>query len=100
MHTGKAASRPAVNAATGGTGAPLASFAEDAIAIALVLIAVFVPVLVVVVFIVMGLALYRIVTTGRRRRRRRALLEAEGRAVRLAQAEAGFKTSWWRGRWR
>jgi len=100
VHTGKAASRPAVNAATGGTGAPLASFAEDATAIALVLIAVFVPVLVIVVFVVLGLALYRIVTTGRRRRRRRALLEAEGRAAREAQAEAGVKTSWWRGRWR
>lgn len=100
VHMGKAAARPAVNAATGGTGAPLASFAEDAIAVGLTLIAIFVPILVVLVFIFLGLALYRIVTTGRRRRRRRAELEAAGRAEREAQAEAGVKTPWWRGRWR
>lgn len=100
VHTGKAVSRPAVNAATGGTGAPLASFAEDAISVALCLIAIFIPVLVIVVFIMLGIALYRVVTTGRRRRRRRALLEAHERAEREAQAEAGVKTSWWRGRWR
>jgi len=100
VHTGKAISRPAVNAATGGTGAPLASFAEDAISVALCLIAVFLPVLVFVVFVLLAMSLYRVVTTGRRRRRRRALLEAEGRAEREAQAEAGVKTSWWRGRWR
>lgn len=100
VHTGKAVSRPAVNAATGGTGAPLASFAEDAISVALCLIAIFIPVLVIVVFIMLAIALYRVVTTGRRRRRRRALLEAHERAEREAQAEAGVKTSWWRGRWR
>ncbi len=100
VHTGKAAARPAVNAATGGTGAPLASFAEDAISFGLCLVAIFVPVLVIVVMILMGMALYRIVTSGRRRRKLRALLEAQGRAEREAAAEAGVKTSWWRGRWR
>lgn len=100
VHTGKAASRPAVNAATGGTGAPLASFAEDATAVALTLIAIFVPVLVLFIFIGMGFAFYRIVTTGRRRRRRRLELEAEGRAEREAEALASGRGSWWRRRWR
>jgi len=100
VHTGKAAARPAVNAATGGTGAPVASFAEDAVSVALCLIALFVPILVLFVFIFLGVALYRIVTTGRRRRRRRAQLEAAGRAEREALDESGAATSWWRGRWR
>lgn len=100
VHTGKAAARPAVNAATGGTGAPLASFAEDATAVALTLIAIFIPVLVFFIFIAMGIAFYRIVTTGRRRRRRRLELEAEGRAEREAEALASGRGSWWRRRWR
>lgn len=100
VHTGKAVSRPAVNASTGGTGAPLASFAEDAISVALCLVALFIPIFVLLVFVFLGIALYRIVTTGRRRRRRRAELEAMGRAEREAQVEAGAATSWWRGRWR
>ncbi|WP_084622153.1 DUF4126 domain-containing protein [Demequina oxidasica] len=100
VHTGKAASRPAVNAATGGTGAPLASFAEDATAVALSLIAIFVPILVFFIFIGMGFAFYRIITTGRRRRRRRLELEAEGRAEREAEALASGRGSWWRRRWR
>ncbi|WP_062380068.1 DUF4126 domain-containing protein [Demequina pelophila] len=100
IHAGKAASRPAVNAATAGTGAPLASFAEDATSVGLSLVAIFVPVLVVFVLIAMGVVFYRIVTTGRRRRRRRALLEAEERAEREERAAAGMKAPWWRGRWR
>lgn len=100
IHTGKAASRPAVNAATGGTGAPLASFAEDATAIALSLIAIFMPILTIFIFIGLGFAFYRIITTGRRRRRRRQELEAEGRAEREAEALASGRGSWWRRRWR
>jgi len=100
VHTGKAASRPAVNAATGGTGAPLASFAEDATAVALTLIAIFIPQLVFFFFIAMGIAFHRIITTGRRRRRRRLELEAEGRAEREAEALASGRGSWWRRRWR
>jgi len=100
VHTGKAVARPAVNASTGGTGAPLASFAEDALSVTLCLVALFVPILVLVFFILLCIALYRIVTTGRRRRRRRAQLEAAGRAEREAQSEAGAQTPWWRGRWR
>lgn len=100
VHTGKAASRPAVNAATGGTGAPLASFAEDATAVALTLIAIFIPVLVIFIFLAMGLASYRVITTGRRRRRHRQQLEAEGRAEREAEAIASGRGTWWRRRWR
>lgn len=100
VHTAKSASRPAVNAATAGTGAPVASFAEDATAVGLSLIAIFVPILVIVVLVAMGAVFYRIVTTGRRRRRRRAQLEAEERAEREERAAAGIKTPWWRGRWR
>lgn len=100
VHAAKSASRPAVNAATAGTGAPVASFAEDATSVALSLIAIFVPILVIVVLIVMAAVFYRVVTTGRRRRRRRAALEAEERAEREERAAAGIKTPWWRGRWR
>lgn len=100
VHGAKSASRPSVNAATAGTGAPVASFIEDAAAVGLSLIAIFIPVLVVVVIAAMGAVFYRIVTTGRRRRRRRAALEAEERAEREERAAAGIKTPWWRGRWR
>ena len=99
-HVSKAASRPAVNATTGGTGAPLASFAEDAISVALVLVAIFVPVLVVIVFIVMGIAVYRIVTTGRRRRRHREIRQAEERLERESQEAEGGVVAWWRSKWR
>lgn len=99
-HVSKAASRPAVNATTGGTGAPLASFAEDAISVGLVLVAVFVPVLVILVFIVMGISVYRIVTTGRRRRRHREMRQAEERLERESQEAEGGVVAWWRSKWR
>ncbi|MFV0633148.1 DUF4126 domain-containing protein [Demequina sp.] len=99
-HVSKAASRPAVNATTGGTGAPLASFAEDAIAVALCLVAIFIPVLVIFVFIFIGVAVYRIVTTGRRRRRHREIRQAEERLEREAQEAEGGMVAWWRSKWR
>jgi uncharacterized membrane protein len=88
VHAGKAAARPAVNATTGGTGAPLASFAEDATSVGLSLLAIFIPVLVLVVFIFMGIALYRVVTSGRRRRRNRELVQVERRLEREERAKA------------
>ncbi|MDE0573543.1 DUF4126 domain-containing protein [Demequina sp. B12] len=100
VHLGKASSRPAVNATTGGTGAPLASFAEDAIAVVLSLVAIFVPILVVVVFIFMGITVYRIVTTGRRRRRHREMLQAQERLEREAEEAEGGMVAWWRSKWR
>ncbi|WP_084074939.1 DUF4126 domain-containing protein [Demequina sp. NBRC 110052] len=101
VHTAKAASRPAVNAATGGTGAPLASFAEDAVSVALSFLAIFIPFLVVLVFIAMGIAVYRIVTTGRRRRRHKELLQTERRQAREAdeaerEATGGSRRERWR----
>lgn len=96
VHTAKASSRPAINAATGGTGAPLASFAEDATAVALSFVAIFLPVFVTVFFIAMGIAFYRIVTMGRRRRRRRAARALETRAEREAEVEATDRSAWWR----
>jgi len=100
VHTGKAAARPAVNAATGGTGAPVASFAEDATSVGLSFVAIFIPLLVVVIFVAMGFAVYRIVTTGRRRRRHRELRLAQERLEREAEQERGERPSWWRGRMR
>lgn len=100
VHVSKAASRPAVNASTGGTGAPLASFAEDAAAVGLTLVAIFVPILVLFVFIALAVAVYRIVTTGRRRRRHREMRQAQERLQREAEEAEGGMVAWWRSRWR
>ena len=89
VHISKTASRPAVNASTGGTGAPLASFAEDAIAVGLSFLAIFIPILVVVVFIVLGIIVYRIVTSGRRRRKHKSLLQTKNRLAREAEQAEG-----------
>lgn len=89
VHISKTASRPAVNASTGGTGAPLASFAEDAIAVGLSFLAIFIPILVVVVFIVLGIMVYRIVTSGRRRRKHKSLLQTKNRLAREAEQAEG-----------
>ena len=99
VHTGKSASRPAVNAATGGTGAPLASFAEDATSVGLSLAAIFVPILVVFFLIAIGAAVYYIVTTGRRRRRTREIRLTQERLEREAALARGEKVAWWRS-WR
>ncbi len=100
VHTGKATSRPAVNAATGGTGAPVASFAEDATAVGLSLVAIFVPVLVVLFLIGIAGAIYYLVTSGRRRRRARELRLTQERIERQAALERGEKVAWWRVPWR
>jgi uncharacterized membrane protein len=98
VHMGKSAARPAVNAATGGTGAPIASFAEDATSVGLSFVAIFLPILVLVFFVGMGFAVYYIVTTGRRRRRNREIRLEEERLEREAAQDRGDKPSWWRGR--
>jgi uncharacterized membrane protein len=96
VHTAKATSRPAINASTGGTGAPLASFAEDATAVALSFVAVFLPVFVLVFFVALGIAFYRVITTGRRRRRRRSERAKQTREEREALAAEKGKSAWWR----
>ncbi len=82
VHVGKSASRTAVNAATGGTGSPIASFAEDAVAVTMSFSAILLPWLVILVLFGMGVAVYRVVTTGRRRRQRKGEKQAEDRAAR------------------
>lgn len=69
VHTGKAVSRPVVNAGTGGLGTPVVSAAEDGVSVTLSLVAVFLPVLVIFLLLLLlwaGFALWR-----RRRLRRR-----------------------------
>ncbi len=100
VHTGKATSRPAVNASTGGTGAPLASFAEDALAVGLSLVAIFMPILVTILLVAFAAAVYYFVTSGRRRRRRREVRLAQERLEREAALARGEHVAWWRVGWR
>jgi hypothetical protein len=69
VHTGKAVSRPVVNAGTAGLGTPVVSAAEDGVAVTLALVAIFLPVLVVFLLLLLlwaGFVLWR----GRRSRRK------------------------------
>ncbi len=77
VHTGKAVTRPLVNAGTGGLGTPVVSAAEDGASVTLSLVAIFLPVLVIFLLLILlwaGFALWR-----RRwvRRRERARLMSE-----------------------
>lgn len=71
VHTGKAASRPVINAGTAGFGAPVASTAEDGAAVGIALVAIFVPLLVILVLVVLAAALVWVLSAWRRLRRRR-----------------------------
>lgn len=71
VHTGKAASRPVINAGTAGFGAPVASTAEDGAAVGITLVAIFLPLLVVLVLVVLAAALVWVLSAWRRLRRRR-----------------------------
>lgn len=71
VHTGKAISRPVINASTIGIGAPLASTAEDTASVGLSFVAIFFPVIVIFALLLMlwgGIVLWR---KGRRRRQQR-----------------------------
>lgn len=68
VHGVKAASRPVINATTGGLGAPVASTAEDLGSVAMSLLAILLPVLVLIALVVLGLLGVWVV---RRRRQRR-----------------------------
>jgi hypothetical protein len=68
VHGVKAASRPVINAATGGFGAPVASTAEDFGSVAMSLVAILLPVLVLLALVVLVLLAVWVV---RRRRQRR-----------------------------
>ena len=71
VHTGKAASRPVINAGTAGFGAPVASTAEDGVAVGIALVAIFLPLLVILVLVVLVAALVWVLSAWRRLRRRR-----------------------------
>ena len=71
VHTGKAASRPVINAGTAGFGAPVASTAEDGAAVGIALVAIFLPLLVILVLVVLVAALVWVLSAWRRLRRRR-----------------------------
>jgi hypothetical protein len=68
VHTGKAVSRPVVNAGTAGFGTPVVSAAEDGVALGLGLVAIFLPVLVIFLFLAL---VWGLVVWWRRVRRRR-----------------------------
>jgi len=70
VHGVKAASRPVVNATTGGVGAPVASTAEDFSSVVLSVLAILVPVL---VLIGLALLIFAAVLVTRRRREKRRL---------------------------
>ncbi|NTW39052.1 MAG: DUF4126 domain-containing protein [Cellulomonadaceae bacterium] len=83
VHTGKALTRPVVNAATLGAGAPVVSAAEDATSLALSLAAILVPILVVVLLALVAWGAVRLA-----RRRRRSARAA--RRSRLTDPEGTF----------
>jgi hypothetical protein len=78
VHGVKAASRPVINAATAGVGAPVASTAEDATSIVVSLIAILLPVLVLVVLVAMVLVAVWLIRRTRGRRREREAARAAG----------------------
>ena len=76
VHGLKAASRPVVNASTGGVGAPVASTAEDVTSVVLSILAILLPVLVLLGLVLLVLAAGWVFR--RRRRRKREGRAAEG----------------------
>jgi hypothetical protein len=72
VHTGKAAARPVINAATLGIGGPVTSTVEDGTSLGLSLVAVFVPILVILVLALLVAAVLLVRRRLRRRRTRRA----------------------------
>jgi hypothetical protein len=75
VHGVKAASRPVINATTGGLGAPVASTAEDFGSVAMSLLAILLPVLVLIALVVLGLLAVWVVRRRRQRRLERRPIE-------------------------
>ncbi|MEV4100533.1 DUF4126 domain-containing protein [Nonomuraea sp. NPDC049649] len=71
VHLLKTAARPVVNTTTAGTGAPVASVAEDSGALGLSLVAIFAPILVVLALILLALIAWWVIKRVRRLRARR-----------------------------
>lgn len=75
VHGAKAVTRPAVNLATGGLGAPVVSTAEDGASIGLALAAIFIPLLVIALLLALVLGVILVWrSTARRRREREQIL--------------------------
>ncbi|WP_035857233.1 DUF4126 domain-containing protein [Cryptosporangium arvum] len=72
VHAGKATARPAVNAASGGFGAPVVSVLEDAAALGMSLLALLAPILVVVALAALVTFFWWALRKVRARRRRKA----------------------------
>lgn len=70
VHAGKAVTRPVVNGATLGLGAPVVSAAEDTASVSLSLVAIFFPVIVIVLLVLMAWGGFLLWRAARRRRRR------------------------------
>ena len=68
VHAAKASARPALNAVTGGTAAPVASTAEDLVAVVMTALAILVPLLTVIVVLVLLGGIWWFVRSRRRAR--------------------------------
>lgn len=77
VHTGKAVTRPVVNAGTAGMGTPVVSAAEDGAALTLSLVAIFIPVLVVFLLLLLLWGAFALWRRARRRRNRTDQLMAD-----------------------
>jgi hypothetical protein len=78
VHGVKSASRPVVNASTGGLGAPVASTAEDFGSVVLSLLAILLPVLVLVGLVLLVLGGWWVIRRRRERKRERRSPEGVG----------------------
>lgn len=81
VHGVKSASRPVINAATAGIGAPVASTVEDATSVVVSLVAILLPVLVLLFLLALVFFAIWLVRRGRVRRREREAARAAGYRV-------------------
>ncbi len=71
VHLGKASVRPAVNAGTLGTGAPVVSTVEDSVSLGMSVLAILAPVVALIALLMFAYVALRLVRYAHRRRRRR-----------------------------
>jgi hypothetical protein len=71
VHAVKAASRPAVTAATAGFGNPVVSFVEDGLAAIVSILAVLAPVIAVILIVLLAIGAFFLIRAGWRRLRAR-----------------------------
>jgi len=87
VHTGKAAARPVINAATVGVGAPVVSTVEGGTSLGLSLVAVFLPALVILALALLAAAMLWLWLRLRSRRRRRAAARGRSSPFRTSPAD-------------